>query len=73
MFYKLLFAISLVASLIVIIENLAVWSSGWYLLIFQVYTWSLTFFSVLMWVWIWFWLAWIMLSKKDNEDDNYDY
>jgi hypothetical protein len=72
MFYKLIFGLSLVASLIVIIENLAVWASGWYLLIFQVYTWSLSFFSVLMWMWIWFGLAWIIMKKKDD-DDNYDY
>ncbi len=72
MFYKLIFGLSLVASLIVIIENLAVWASGWYLLIFQVYTWSLSFFSVLMWIWIWFGLAGMTLKKKDDDDD-YNY
>lgn len=72
MFYKFIFGLSLVASLIVIIENLAVWASGWYLLIFQVYTWSLSFFSVLMWMWIWFGLAGMTLKKKDDEDD-YNY
>lgn len=73
MFYKLLFGISLVIGLIVVIENLAMWdvSLGYFILL-EAYTWFLTFLSILTWVWIWFGLAWMIMKKKD-EDDNYDY
>ncbi len=73
MFYKLLFGISLVIGLIVVIENLAMWDvSLWYFILLEAYTWFLTFLSILTWVWIGFGLAWMIMKKKD-EDDNYDY
>lgn len=69
---KILVWASILLGSILVVENMIVWWYA-YIWIWTSSSWTLVLVSMLIWVMLGYWGKWLLSSKSQNNDDDFDY
>ncbi len=73
MFDKALVGMWILLGSVLIIENMVSWLFWYLFLDTSANNWLVIFVSILIWMGMWFWIKWLLSSKKDPEEEDYDF